>query len=204
MQVSAIIAAGGRGVRLGRPEPKQLLAVAGRPILERSVSAFLGHPEIGEVVVALPRELVDAPPPYLQAPGARLRLVAGGARRQDSVANAFARIDEAAEIIVVHDAARPFASAALISRTIAAAAEWGAAVAALPARDTVKCVTSVEAPFVRETLPREAIYRAQTPQAFRRAVLAEALAVAAEATDEAMLAEQAGHRVRIVDGERSN
>src|SRR5581483_2024051 len=74
----------------------------------------------------------------------------------------------------------------------------------LPARDTVKCVTSVEAPFVRETLPREAIYLAQTPQAFRRAVLAEALAVAAEATDEAMLAEQAGHRVRIVDGERSN
>ncbi len=204
MQVSAIIAAGGRGVRLGRAEPKQLLTVGGRPILERSVSAFLTHPEIGEVVVALPRELVDAPPPYLQVPGARLRLVAGGARRQDSVANAFARIDEAAEIVVVHDAARPFASAALISRTIAAAAEWGAAAAALPARDTVKRVTSVEVPFVRETLPREAIYLAQTPQAFRRAVLADALAVAAEATDEAMLAEQAGHRVRIVDGERSN
>ena len=116
---------------------------------------------------------------------------------------------------MIHDAARPFASADLIARTIAAAAESGAALAALPARDTVKrCgrppAGAVRQPdtFVRETLPRETIYLAQTPQAFRRDVLREALALGArervEATDEATLAERAGHAVRLVEGEASN
>ena len=97
MHVTAIIAAGGRGQRFGGVEPKQLLAIGGRPILERSVEAFLAHPSIDAVVVALPQPLVDDPPSYLRPPvGAGgggstkpLRLVAGGDRRQDSVANAF-------------------------------------------------------------------------------------------------------------------
>src|SRR5207253_7162642 len=104
-------------------------------------------------------------------------------------------------------AARPFASADLIARTIAAAAESGAALAAVQSRDTVK---RVGAPaegahhLVAQTLARETIYLAQTPQAFRRDVLASALAIIADATDEAALAEQAGHAVRIVDGEAAN
>jgi 2-C-methyl-D-erythritol 4-phosphate cytidylyltransferase/2-C-methyl-D-erythritol 2,4-cyclodiphosphate synthase len=129
--------------------------------------------------------------------------VAGGARRQDSVANAFRAAGDRADVIVIHDAARPFASADLIARTIAAAAEDGAALAALPARDTVK---QGERGLVRATLPRESIFLAQTPQAFRRDVLRDALAHGdgSDATDEATLAERAGHRVRIVDGEASN
>jgi len=108
---------------------------------------------------------------------------------------------------VIHDAARPFASPALISRTIAAAAESGAALAAMPARDTVKRATGQLTPFVSETIPRESVYLAQTPQVFTRRILREALALGEsgpEATDEAALAERAGHPVRLVEGESTN
>jgi 2-C-methyl-D-erythritol 4-phosphate cytidylyltransferase/2-C-methyl-D-erythritol 2,4-cyclodiphosphate synthase len=204
MYVTAIIAAGGRGQRFGGEQPKQLLQIGGRPMLERSVSAFLGHPDVHEVIVALPQALVDDLPPYLHSSGKPMRIVAGGARRQDSVANAFRAADASSGVIVIHDAARPFASADLIARTIAAAVESGAAVAAVQARDTVKQTQGERQTWVEHTLARETIYLAQTPQAFRREVLRDALALTADATDEAALAEQAGHRVRIVEGEATN
>jgi 2-C-methyl-D-erythritol 4-phosphate cytidylyltransferase / 2-C-methyl-D-erythritol 2,4-cyclodiphosphate synthase len=207
MHVTAIIAAGGRGQRFGGEGPKQLLSIGGRTILERSVAAFLAHPAVDEVVVALPQALVDDPPAYLRGLGKPLRIVSGGARRQDSVANAFAVADAASDVIVIHDAARPFASADLIARTIAAAAESGAALAAVQARDTVKRTDDDPATaehYVRETIARETIYLAQTPQAFRRDVLRDALAQTVDASDEAALAERAGHVVRIVEGESSN
>jgi 2-C-methyl-D-erythritol 4-phosphate cytidylyltransferase/2-C-methyl-D-erythritol 2,4-cyclodiphosphate synthase len=206
MYVTAIIAAGGLGQRFGGAQPKQLLQIGGRPMLERSVAAFLAHPAVHEVVVALPQALVDEPPAYLSGASKPLRIVAGGARRQDSVANAFAAAAAASDLIVIHDAARPFASADLIARTIAAAAESGAALAAVQARDTVKQSGSngERQTWVERTLSRETIYLAQTPQAFRREVLRDALALTADATDEAALAEQAGHRVRIVEGEATN
>src|SRR5262249_27282093 len=147
-----------------------------------------------------------------------VRLVSGGERRQDSVANAFRAADAKSDVSVIHDAARPFASADLIARTIAAAAEGGAAVAALQSRDTVKLVAEpsgdqAQSPIaaaggvnrtVEKTLRREAIYLAQTPQAFRREGLAPALAVDAQATDDAALAERAGHPVRVVEGDATN
>jgi len=216
MFVSAIVAAGGQGARLGGGELKQLRLVGGRAILERSVSAFVAHPAITEVIVALPQYLVDDPPPYLRghADAAKpVRLVAGGERRQDSVANAFRAAAPASELIVIHDAARPFVSAEVITRTIEAAVQSGAAVAALPARDTVKHADGpAEAGrpvrVVKETIPRETIFLAQTPQAFRRDVLAAAFDYAtrthAEGTDEAALAERAGRTVRLVDGDASN
>src|SRR5262249_4643621 len=123
----------------------------------------------------------------------------------DSVASAFQHVRGDADVVVIHDAARPFASAALIAKTIAAAAESGAALAALPARDTVKLAVAADAgPFVGETLPRQRVFLAQTPQAFRREILRAALAIGSDATDEAALAERAGHRVRIVEGEATN
>jgi 2-C-methyl-D-erythritol 4-phosphate cytidylyltransferase/2-C-methyl-D-erythritol 2,4-cyclodiphosphate synthase len=218
MFVSAIIAAGGRGRRVGGPVPKQLVTVAGRAILERSVAAFLAHPDVQEVIVALPSDLAEDPPPYLKNAAKPLRIVTGGDRRQDSVSHAFQAIDAQADLVVIHDAARPFASADLISRTIEAAARSGAALAALPAKDTVKrtetglAAAGHDVPheserFVAETLVRETIFLAQTPQAFRRDVLREALSAGengSEATDEAALAERAGHRVQIVEGEAHN
>jgi len=222
MQVTAIIAAGGHGRRFGGGVPKQLVGVGGRPILERTVAAFLSHPAIHELVVALPAELLADPPAYLRAAPKPIRLVAGGLRRQDSVRQAFQAANEHSDLIVIHDAARPFASADLIARTIAAAAEDGAALAAVSARDTVKrgalaagrtgqtgrqAVEGARLLVVAETLPRDSIYLAQTPQAFRREVLRDALALGeagSEATDEATLAERAGHTVRLVEGEPAN
>ncbi len=144
MHVTAIIAAGGRGRRFGGVLPKQLTTVGGRAILERSVAAFVGHPEIDEVVVALPADIAADPPAYLAGASKPLRVVDGGARRQDSVMNAFRATSERSDVIVIHDAARPFASANLISRTIAAAVKSGAALAAVQARDTVKQVRAVD------------------------------------------------------------
>ncbi len=201
MYVTAIIAAGGRGERLGASVPKQLLEIGGRPILERSVQAFLSHADVTDVVVALPQDLAKNPPPYLLNASKTVTLVTGGVRRQDSVAAAFRAVSTHADVVVIHDAARPFVSADLISRTIAAAAESGAALAAVEARDTVK---KVSGGVVAETLDRRTIFLAQTPQAFRRDVLRDALQITGDATDEAALAEQAGHPVRIVAGEASN
>jgi 2-C-methyl-D-erythritol 4-phosphate cytidylyltransferase/2-C-methyl-D-erythritol 2,4-cyclodiphosphate synthase len=227
MHVTAIIAAGGRGRRFGGTEPKQLLPVGGTPILARSVEAFASHPSVDAVIVALPQELADDPPAYLRsatalAPqgagaavlhgtGKPLWIVAGGARRQDSVANAFNAAGTTTDVIVIHDAARPFASADLIARTIAAAAESGAAVAAVQSRDTVKRTDrapAISGRTVIETIPRDTIYLAQTPQAFQRDVLRRALEIGArdgvQATDEAALVELAGLPVRLVEGEASN
>jgi 2-C-methyl-D-erythritol 4-phosphate cytidylyltransferase / 2-C-methyl-D-erythritol 2,4-cyclodiphosphate synthase len=200
--VSAIIAAGGRGLRFGGSSPKQLLTLGGRPILARSVDAFVACDVISEIVVALPADLAAAPPSYLEQRGKPVTVVSGGDQRRASVANAFARVSERAEIVVIHDAARPLVSADLIRRTVAAASETGAAIAALRAHDTVKQTNGVGA--ITATLPRERIYLAQTPQAFRVPVLRDALRLAGEATDEAMLAERAGHTVRVVDGDPRN
>jgi 2-C-methyl-D-erythritol 4-phosphate cytidylyltransferase / 2-C-methyl-D-erythritol 2,4-cyclodiphosphate synthase len=213
MRVTAIIAAAGRGQRFGDARPKQLLSIGGRPILERSVTAFVEHPSIHDLIVALPMELAGSPPAYLNNAAKPLRVVAGGVRRQDSVINAFREVPEGSEVIVIHDAVRPFASADLIARTIAAATESGAALAALQARDTVKRAQprssdarpgQAEGWMVAGTIPRELVFLAQTPQAFRREVLRDALALNVEATDEAALVEHAGHRVRLVEGEASN
>jgi len=207
---AAIIAAGGRGVRLGADRPKQFVDLDGRSILEKSVTALAASDRIDEVVVALPIE-------FLVTVGERLRglsakpivCVEGGPRRQDSVANAFAKSSRDAGIIVIHDAARPFVTAELIARTIDAAGAHGAAIAAIAVRDTVKQAGDAEGDGsrpIRATIPRDTVFLAQTPQAFRRDVLARAIAEgrAIEATDEAMLVERLGLPVHIVEGDPRN
>lgn len=207
MFVSAIIAAGGRGQRFGGPVPKQLIEIGGQSALERSVALFVAHPQVDEIIVALPADVVESPPAYLRGQAKPLRIVVGGDRRQDSVRFAFEAASALADLFVIHDAARPFASADLIARTIAAAAGTGAALAATVSRDTVKRSNGAADALVAETIPRETVYLAQTPQAFTRRVLTDALAAGhsgPDATDEAALAERAGHAVRLVDGEQTN
>jgi 2-C-methyl-D-erythritol 4-phosphate cytidylyltransferase / 2-C-methyl-D-erythritol 2,4-cyclodiphosphate synthase len=202
VHVSALIAAGGRGLRFGGAQPKQLRLLGGQSILERSVDAFRHCDAIDDIVVALPAELALTPPPWLLAGDKPIEVVVAGARRRDSVANAFARVVDRADVVVVHDAARPFVTVETIRRTISAATESGAAIAAIAAHDTVKRASASR--VVMATLPREEIYLAQTPQAFRTSVLKDALALGGDATDEAMLAEQAGHAVQIVEGDPRN
>lgn len=202
MHISAIIAAGGRGQRFGGGHLKQLMTLGGTEILQRSVDAFRRCDLVDDIVVALPEDVAARPPAYLLGGEKRLEIVTGGGRRRDSVAHAFARVTDRAEIVVIHDAARPLVTDAAIRRTIAAASEYGAAIAAVPVPDTVKQVK--EGGVIAATLRREEIYLAQTPQAFRVGVLRAALALDGDATDEAMLAERAGHQVRVVEGDLRN
>ena len=208
MYVSAIVAAGGRGVRLGADRPKQFLDIGGRSILETSVGALAASDRIDEIIVALPEEHLDDAKTW-RASSKPVTIVAGGARRQDSVANAFAKSSHRAGVIVIHDAARPFVTADLIARTVAAAHAHGAAIAAIPVRDTVKQADSPGGDGsrpIRATIPRDTIFLAQTPQAFRRDVLERAIAEgkSVDATDEAMLVERIGLPVHIVEGDPRN
>lgn len=205
MSVGVILVAAGRGTRLGADLPKQLLEVGGRSILRRSVDAFDAHPGVDEIVVVLPPDMVRDAAAIVGPTSRPCRVAAGGARRQDSVREGFAALSSRADVILIHDAARPFADRALIDRVIASARETGAVVPAVQARDTVKRVRGKDG-AVSETIPRDEIWLAQTPQGFRRDVLADAVALGAtvDATDEAMLAERAGHTVRVVAGSEAN
>ena len=208
MQASVIVVAGGRGERLGGAIPKQLRTVGGQTLLERSIMPFDAIDAIQEIVVVLPPELISPPPACLNRILTDIRVVAGGDRRQDSVALGFDAVSASSDVIMIHDAARPFCTPELARRTLEAASESGAAIAALAAQDTVKegdVQSGIE--VVVRTVPREKIFLAQTPQAFTRSILREAVALGRSGvvgTDEAVLAEQAGHRVRLVDGDPRN
>jgi 2-C-methyl-D-erythritol 4-phosphate cytidylyltransferase/2-C-methyl-D-erythritol 2,4-cyclodiphosphate synthase len=169
-------------------------------MLLRSLTLLQQYPAMDEIVVAIPAKW---PADRFDQGRVRIASVPGGATRHESVRNALEKVSSSAEVIVIHDAARPFASPALLERTVRAAEKHGAAIAALPVSDTVK---QVEGGMIRATLPRDSIFLAQTPQAFKRDVLLRAIEAASDtlATDEAMLLERAGIPVHIVEGEASN
>lgn len=212
MHVAAIIAAGGRGLRLGADRPKQFLDIGGRSILEMSVAALAASDRITEIVIALPEDHLEAESKAIKSAIQRpLSFVKGGARRQDSVANAFAKTSKQADVILIHDAARPFVSPGVISRAIDGAKVYGAAIAAIGARDTIKQTAAGEANadgarLIRATIPRDTVFLAQTPQAFQRDILARALSEGSgvDATDEAMLVERLGLPVHVVEGDQRN
>jgi 2-C-methyl-D-erythritol 4-phosphate cytidylyltransferase/2-C-methyl-D-erythritol 2,4-cyclodiphosphate synthase len=205
MTLGVVIVAAGRGARLGGTVPKQLLDLGGQTILQRSVAAFDAVPA-SALVVVLPPELVERGPAIVGPSAHPCRLVAGGERRQDSVQCGVQALPSDVDLVLVHDAARPFVPTDLVERVATAAWQAGAAVPAVPARDTVKRVhpgTSV----VADTIARDEVWLAQTPQGFRRDVLNAALAgglSGADATDEATLAERAGFAVAVVPGDEGN
>jgi 2-C-methyl-D-erythritol 4-phosphate cytidylyltransferase/2-C-methyl-D-erythritol 2,4-cyclodiphosphate synthase len=203
--VAAIIVAAGRGERLGGDQPKQLVDLGGRTLLQRSVAAFDAHPAVDAIVVVLPAEIVDEGASHVGVTARPCRYVAGGVRRQDSVRLGLAAVGPDADLVLVHDAARPFVTRELIDRVIARARADGAAVPALRAQDTLKRVHR-GTDIVAETVPREDVWLAQTPQGFRRRVLDAAVALGAtvDATDEGMLAERAGLPVGLVAGDPRN
>jgi 2-C-methyl-D-erythritol 4-phosphate cytidylyltransferase / 2-C-methyl-D-erythritol 2,4-cyclodiphosphate synthase len=208
MHVTAIIVAGGAGLRVGGAIPKQLLEIGGISVLRRSVLACDGHLAVTDLVVVLPEALVAEGRRLIGETRRPCRVVAGGARRQDSVRAGFEAVPDLAQIVLVHDGARPFVTGAVIDRVIAAADRSGAAVPGIPVADTVKRASVAgEARTVLKTVPRDELWLAQTPQGFRRDVLAQAVAAgeaSGEATDEARLVELAGGVVEIVDGDHSN
>jgi 2-C-methyl-D-erythritol 4-phosphate cytidylyltransferase/2-C-methyl-D-erythritol 2,4-cyclodiphosphate synthase len=205
--IAAIIVAGGRGTRASGPRPKQYLTLGHEAVVRWSLATFAKHPQIGAVQPVIHPD--DTELFEMASAGLTLRpAVAGGSTRQSSVRAGLAALaDHKPEIVLVHDAARPFASAALVSRAIAAAKATGAAIPALPVTDTVK--RAGEDNCVAETLARENLRLVQTPQAFDFERLRDAHAKAERAgrndfPDDAALAEWAGLRVSLFDGEPGN
>jgi 2-C-methyl-D-erythritol 4-phosphate cytidylyltransferase/2-C-methyl-D-erythritol 2,4-cyclodiphosphate synthase len=203
--VGAILVAAGASTRAGGGVPKQFAVLGLRPMFLHALDALL--PFADEIVVVAPsgdletaRRLIRAD---AVAAGARTTVVEGGKRRQDSVACGLRALPTEVDIVLVHDAARPYADAALVRRVLEAARLHGAAVPCVPIKDTVK---RIEEELIAVTLDRTLLALAQTPQGFRRAILEEAYAGldGLDVTDDAQAVELAGGAVAVVAGDPGN
>ncbi|MDM7925564.1 MAG: 2-C-methyl-D-erythritol 4-phosphate cytidylyltransferase [bacterium] len=207
VQTAAILAAGGSGKRMGGPLPKQLIPLGGRSALARSLEKLAGTPEVRCIVAAVSPPCADAVRDWVRRnpSGPPVVIVEAGAERQDTVYRGLRAVPEDADIVLVHDAARPFVSVPRIRETIAAAARNGAAILAVRPKATVKRGGGDR---VEETLDRRLLWEAQTPQAFRAGILVRAYESAMKdgfaATDDAALVERLGLPVEVVEGEETN
>ncbi len=208
MRASAIIVAAGSGNRLGYATPKAFVPLDGIPLLRYSLAAIAQLETIGEAVVTVPAGMEPAARAAVAAAGLTIpvKLTPGGTERQDSVRIALELTSALAELVVVHDAARPFATPAIFAATLAAAARAGGAIAAIALADTLKRVDA--GGRIEATVARAGLWQAQTPQAFRRELLVEAhrraRAEKIVATDDADLVERLGARVEVVAGSALN
>jgi 2-C-methyl-D-erythritol 4-phosphate cytidylyltransferase/2-C-methyl-D-erythritol 2,4-cyclodiphosphate synthase len=201
-----IVVAGGTGRRMGASVPKQFLPLAGRPLLDRTLSSASSSPDVDGIVLALPPDTPEEVKESYRRFPKMVAVADGGARRQDSVRNALEAVPREAGVILVHDAVRPFATPALFSLCARAAEEKGAVVPVVPVRDTVKTRGPEEGTVV--TRDRGDYLLAQTPQGFRADILREAYAKASRdgttGTDDASLVEAAGLPVAAIPGEETN
>ncbi len=201
----AIIVAAGRGERLGGEKPKAFIEVGGRSLLRLSAEALSACADVAALIVVAPKGLEKAARAEASHGGKLRAVVTGGATRQDSVRAGLARTTKADVVVLVHDAARPFVDPGLVSGVIEAARTHGAAIPVAPVVDTIK---RVAAGRIGETVDREALGAAQTPQGFKRAALLQAYNRAARArvnlTDEAMAMERDGQPVAAVTGSARN
>ena len=206
--VSVIFPAAGQGRRMKAGVNKVFLELGGRPMLVRALLTFSACAEVGELIVAAAEDEVDFLRRALaKVPGLKpYQVTAGGEERQYSVRNALQEVSPEAQLILVHDAARPLVTGEVIERVIAAAKECGAAVAAVREKNTVKVVD--EAGFVQATPDRATLWAVQTPQGFRRDILLRAHVRATEdgflGTDDAALVERLGEPVRVTEGDYRN
>lgn len=201
-----VIVAAGRGERFGA-RAKVLELAGGKPILEWSLIAA-DHAQSVRDIVIVTGEHTELGITDLVMSGRRAKpvtLVSGGEQRQDSVAAGVAEVSSASTVVLVHDAARPLVTSTILDQCAMEARLHGAAIVAVPVSDTLKRVVGSE---IEETVPRDGLWGAQTPQGFRRDVIVSAIArtrhLKMQFTDEASLLEYLGERVRIVPGERTN
>ena len=227
MRVNVIIPAAGLGVRMHAASPaagelaeknpksqpaKQFLELSGAPIIIHTLRKFVEHPQVDEIWVALRgHEMAELEERLASEKFHKpIHLAGGGDHRQQSVSNALDAIHGSGDdLVLVHDAVRPLVDATIISSVIAAALKYGAAIAGVPASDTVKQVERTsEGALITSTIPRERIVLAQTPQGFRYHILKHAFEESSAdgfiGTDEASLAERAGHPVVVVMGSYRN
>jgi 2-C-methyl-D-erythritol 4-phosphate cytidylyltransferase len=208
--VTALIVAAGEGLRVGAALPKTYLPIGGRPMVLRTLDRFFAARTVEQVVLVTAVNDLSRCESLLRGDsalnGRPWILQTGGATRQQSVKRGLEKADANAEIVIIHDGARPFVSPALIDRCVDVARDKGAVVVGMRARDTIKIV-SVDR-WVQTTPNRKSLWQIQTPQVFRRELIVEAHDRAArdgfDATDDAMLVERMGKSAFVLDGERTN
>jgi len=206
MKVGAIIPAAGRGKRIGASIPKQFLEIQGRPLLHHTLTVFASCKLIDYVVLVMPRaDVNEVGKDWMNKYKIVQEVVVGGEQRQDSVYNGFNSLEKGTDIVVVHDGVRPFTTPQMITATVEAAQQYGAAITAIPVSDTVKQAADG---FVKQTVSRDGLWRVQTPQAFQCGLLQQAFKKAKKdsyyGTDEGSLVEYLGERVKIVPGSELN
>jgi 2-C-methyl-D-erythritol 4-phosphate cytidylyltransferase len=207
MRVSAIIAAAGSGIRLGLDAPKAFVPLGGRSLLYYSLRAIAALDAIGEAVVTVPAGMEPRARAEVERAGLEIpvKLVAGGAERQDSVRMALAVTNAESEVVLIHDAARPLATPAMFAACLEAVRRADGAIAAIAVADTLK---RTDDRTITATVARAGLWQAQTPQAFRRVMLIKAHDRAVRerwaATDDAELIERCGGRVEVVESSATN
>ena len=207
--VVALVPAAGRGLRMGGSVPKQFLSIGGEPLIVQSLRILQAAPVIDQIVLAVPPADIEYCKNEIVARHRFTKVakvVAGGAERQDSVRSALAEVPSDTDIVLIHDAVRPFVTQRMIDEVVAAAKKDGAAIVALPMRDTVKHVRMDR--VIERTVDRGPLWLAQTPQAFRRDWIETAHrkghAEGVQATDDAFLVEWMGYPVSVVEGSGEN
>ncbi|RJP76738.1 MAG: 2-C-methyl-D-erythritol 4-phosphate cytidylyltransferase [Desulfobacteraceae bacterium] len=209
MTVSAIIVAGGRGVRMGEPVRKQYLMLRDRPILSHTLQVFTTNEDCDHVILVIPPgdfEYCKTAVLSRVDHAEKIKMVPGGAERQDSVFCGLEAVDEESGIVLIHDAVRPFVKKEQIRDLIACAIKTGACILGISAFDTLKKVD--QRGCISRTVDRSGIYLAQTPQAFQFPLIKKAHDMARSrkflGTDDASLVEQIGHDVFMIQGGRDN
>lgn len=207
--ISAVIVAGGRGKRLGAGISKQYIKLGEREILAWTLDAFEKMDKVDEIILVVPRDEIDyCRENIVAAYGYRkvARIIQGGAERQDSVYNGLLACGLETEIVLIHDGARPFVSSEIINRSIAGAIKDGACAVAVPVKDTLKILDSEG--YVESTPDRNKLFAVQTPQAFHYELIMEAhrkaLKEKISVTDDTMLVEYLGGKVKLVEGDYLN
>ena len=207
--VVALVPAAGRGLRMGGSVPKQFLSLGGEPLIVQSLRILQAAPAVDQIILAVPSVDIE----YCENEIVSrhrftkvTKVVGGGAERQDSVRYALAQVFPDTDIVLIHDAVRPFVTLRMIAEVVAAARKNGAAIIALPMRDTVKQVRTDGT--IERTVDRTPLWLAQTPQAFRRDWIEtahkKAHAEGIRATDDAFLVEWLGYSVAVVEGSGEN
>lgn len=202
MRVSAIILAAGQGKRLGADKNKVFLEIGSRPLLSYTISAFANCKQVDQIILVMASGEQEIVSPMIKDVSKPLKMVQGGERRQDS---SLAGVKAASgEIVLIHDAARPFVSTDMIARLITATAEHRACVPALPVKDTIR-QGKLDSPIIKGSIDRSQLLRMQTPQGFAREFILQALlGVTCEITDDAAAVLQAGMPVWSIMGEETN
>ncbi len=205
MKVQAVIAAGGTGQRMKAVVPKPLLLLGGEPVVVRTLGCFDAHPLVAGVVLVVSQEYLEKYRQVVKAAGfgKRIDIVPGGETRTGSVRLGLRRLDSDTDIVIVHDAVRPFVTARMIDEGIVLAVSSKAATVGVPVKPTLK-VVHPSSGLVLETLDRSLIWEIQTPQTFERLLLERVYQGDREASDDAGLVEFAGHPVKVYMGDYRN